>query len=178
MRERKDCENAHPPHLQLRRERRERREGERGRGVPVLSGAKEEERPKEGRSRSSAVRNKKKKNGEVEFFLFFDFDSNSTSALLPRPTFTLHPRATHGKCTHRSLLSLPPAGGAVGGGPRGDLCVDLCAGPLGPRDKRAGPGRAGGPPRDVKPGLVECRELSDLSSFCVREGEKRERRGR
>ena len=68
MRERKDCENAHPPHLQLRRERRERREGERGRGVPVLSGAKEEERPKEGRSRSSAVRNKKKKTEKLSFF--------------------------------------------------------------------------------------------------------------
>lgn len=71
-------------------------------------------------------------------------------------------RERHRDTHYLYLCLLSPASSAVGCSPRRDLGIDLGAGLLCPRDERAGPGGAGGSPRDVEPGLMERRELPDL----------------
>ena len=105
-----------------------------------------------------------------------------TSAPPPRPRVR-YPSASERSDTVTRTHLLPPlrvhlspASGAVGGSPRRNLSVDLGPGLFCPGDERAGPRGAGRPPRDVEPGLVERRELSDLWSEWILGAIEREKR--
>ena len=126
-------------------------------------------------------RRRKNKERETREKLKF-FSINSTSAPPPRPRVR-YPSASERSDTVTRTHLLPPlrvhlspASGAVGGSPRRNLSVDLGPGLFCPGDERAGPRGAGRPPRDVEPGLVERRELSDLWSEWILGAIEREKR--